>query len=54
MINQLNKINTDIQIISSSKNIKTDCNNSNNFMQYVLSFNNYKKCDYSGSNGMTV
>jgi hypothetical protein len=40
---QLNKIKADIQIISSSNNIKTDHNNSNNIMHYVPNFEKLQK-----------
>lgn len=43
MTNQLNKINADIERISSAKNIKTDHNNSNNIMQCVPNFEHLQK-----------
>ena len=43
MTSELNKINADIEIRSSSNNITTDHTNSNSIMQYVLNFEQLQK-----------
>jgi hypothetical protein len=54
MTNQINKINADVQIRSSSKNIKTDHKKVITLCGMYSILNNYKNCDCSGSNDMTV